>query len=550
MKNIIYPFMTMVAAAAALVSCTHKETEVVDKTGYEYRFVIAETDTRATLDNEGVKWEVGDQVGVFLGEELTSANAPVNAEDTPKTITVTSAAELSTVYAYYPYNAANAAGAASATVVFPASQVGGSVSAMPMAGIPTDVVIGGEGSANGVIHFVNLGSIIDFRVYSTNADYANETVESITFNATGMAVSGGATLNLKQVSFNENTVSVPDLAMTGGDGSSSATVTQSVAVAASKAAATTPIYLVVAPGTYTGTIVVNTNAASYTFTYTEKALSRNKIKQFSMNLGSSSVVREAFPETTYNLVTNALSAGTYILVSDDSSTSYNNRYTVALFPNVITTSWSGSSPVTMGQRFNEKDVTLTSNGNSITTTNPVIVGAEIELVASGSGWKIKAKATGEYLVVPTENYRIPLSTNAADAAVFTISTAQNRSITATGNYYFFHSGSATGFTIRNTNSAPSNVRFYKKAKLPQTLSFSGASATYDLKDNSWTVEVPTLNDSGAETTVTYASSNTAVAEVNSTSGAITIPSTAKKGNTAIITATAEETEEYDQATAS
>jgi hypothetical protein len=257
---------------------------------------------------------------------------------------------------------------------------------------------------------------------------------------------------------------------------------------------------------------------------------------------------EPVAETTYTLVTNTLSEGTYILVSDDSSSSYNNRYTVALFPTVVTTSWSGSSPVDNGQRFNEKDVTL--SGNSITTNDPEIVGAEIELVASGSGWKIKAKATGEYLVAPTENYRIPLSTNADNAAVFTISTAQNRSIT-TGNYYFFHSGSATGFTIRNTGSTVSNVRFYKKAKKAQTLSFSGASATYDLKDGgSWTNAVPALDVTGAETTVTYASSNTAVAVVNSTSGAITIPSTAKKGDTATITATAEETDEYEEATAS
>ena len=253
-------------------------------------------------------------------------------------------------------------------------------------------------------------------------------------------------------------------------------------------------------------------------------------------------------ETTYTLVSNNLTADTYILVSDDSSSSYNNRYTVALFPTVVTTSWSGSSPVDNGQRFNEKDVTL--SGNSITTNDPEIVGAEIELVASGSGWKIKAKATGEYLVAPTENYRIPLSTNADNAAVFTISTAQNRSIT-TGNYYFFHSGSATGFTIRNTGSTVSNVRFYKKAKKAQTLSFSGASATYDLKDGgSWTNAVPALDETGAKTTVTYASSNTAVAVVNATTGAITIPSTARKGNSATITATAAETDEYEEATAS
>ena len=252
-------------------------------------------------------------------------------------------------------------------------------------------------------------------------------------------------------------------------------------------------------------------------------------------------------ETTYTLVTGALTPGTYLLISDDSSTAYNDRYTVALFPTVVTTSWSGTSPVENGQRFNEKDVTL--SGNSLTTDDAEIVGAEIELEASGSGWKIKAKKTGEYLVVPTQSYRIPLSTNAADAAVFTISTAQNRSLTTTGSYYFFHSGSATGFTIRNTNSAVSNVRFYQKAKKTQTLSFSAETAQYDLKDGSWDPAMPTLDKTGAVTEVTCTSSDETVATVNA-NGVVTIASGAKKGDTATITASAPANDEYDAATAS
>ena len=504
--------MTLVAAAAALVSCTREETEVNDQTEFVYRFELVEGETKATLDNEGVWWEADDHVGVIVGNQ--NIRADVVESEGKKVISFTSESAIeegTPIYSYYPYSAA-VTSAAEAQVTIPTEQEGGSVSAMPMAGIPIELESAVNDAFNGRINFLNLGSIIDFRVYSTNADYANETVESISFNAPGMAVSGTATLDLIGVSYDETgkTVTVPEMTMAVGEGSSSATVTQQVGVAASKTDAATPTYLVVAPGTYTGTIVVNTNAASYTFSFENREFKRNGLRKYNLNLNNAT--REALTKT-YTLVTNTLSAGTYILVSDDSSEAYNNpdRYTVALFPTVVTTSWSGTSPVQNGQRFDEKDVTL--SGDSVTTDDPEIVGAEIELVASGSGWKIKAKATGEYLVAPTGSYCIPLSTDASDAAVFTISTAQNRSITV-GGYYFFHSGSATGFTIRNTGSTVSNIRFYtlSGSSKSQTLSFGETTEfEWDLTNEGEFVE-PKLD--GAKTSVTYSSNKTQIATVD------------------------------------
>lgn len=252
-------------------------------------------------------------------------------------------------------------------------------------------------------------------------------------------------------------------------------------------------------------------------------------------------------EATYTLVTSSsLSAGTYLIISDDSNSAYNNRYTVALFPTIVTASWGS---VENGQKLEEKDVTL--NGNSITTDDAEVLAAEVELVASGSGWKLKIKQTGEYFAAPTDSYKIPVTLDANEAAVFTASTSSNRSFT-TGNYYFFHSGSATGFTIRNTSvsSTVSNIRFYKKVLRSQELSFSGESAVYDIYVPEWTTAVPTLDASGAFTKVTYASSNTAVAVVDPETGAVTIAGTAASGDTAVITATAESDEEYDAVSAS
>ena len=543
MKKIVYSLVTAVAVVAAMVSCSHKEIEVVDKTGYQYRFVIAETDTRATLDDQGVFWEVGDEVGVFLGEQLASANAPVNATDDPKTIEVTSTEPVATVYAYYPYNAANEAGATTAEIVFPASQAGGSVSAMPMAGLPTEVNVGGEGSANGVIHFVNLGSVIDFRIYSSgDVDYSRETVESVMFWAPGQAVSGEATLDLTDVSYDEGTVTVPEMTMTGGAGTTRATVTQPVGVAANKEAATTPMYLVVAPGTYTGSIVVNTNAASYTFSFENRTFNRNGLRKYSLNLNNAE--REAFTKT-YTKV-NSLSEGVYLLGAYDNS---DGKAYVALLPTL------GYGASHSDARIVERSSSLsTSDISEITTGDSSILSSEIDLEQSGSNWLVKVRSTGMYLYCPSGNYTIGFTADAAEAG----HTASNTNcITYPTNLQFYHSGSEHGFTYY-TNKGANNLRFYKldptQTSKSQTIWFEQPEGTtldpdvvleYDIASGV-SFAAPVLK--GAKTTVLYGTSDSDIASVDATEGTVTIPGT--KRGTVTITATATGEDGYASATAS
>ena len=81
-------------------------------------------------------------------------------------------------------------------------------------------------------------------------------------------------------------------------------------------------------------------------------------------------------------------------------------------------------------------------------------------------------------------------------------------------------------------------------KTPQSLSFDATIGTWDLYTN--TGNLPTLDASGAHTTVEYSSSDETVATVNSSTGAIT----AKKTGTTTITATASGDATYKKATAS
>ena len=294
MKKIIIA----IAALAALVSFNSckKEIERIQmptEEGYMYTFVLKDVVTSATLDNGGVSWESTDKVGMYL--EGYTGYAEINTETTPNTAILYSPSIIpanSYAYAYYPYDSGND-DKTSNHIFLPNVQEGGSSSAMPLASIPFKIEseVAAKARPNGAIQFLNLGSVIDFRIYSST--YSSETIEYVTFTATSkktlagvdtdLAVSGDGYLDLTAIDTHDDTT-VDLLFGLGTDYDYARVHNLSVAVADSKANATIPIYLVVAPGIYTGTITIGTDAATYTFDYSNKTLERNGIKKYNMNL--------------------------------------------------------------------------------------------------------------------------------------------------------------------------------------------------------------------------------------------------------------------------
>ena len=264
-----------------------------------YTFVVKDAITSATLNDGGVAWESGDKVGMYL--EGYTGYANINTETTPNTAILYSPSIIpanSYAYAYYPYDSGNDDKTLN-HILLPNVQDGGSASAMPLAGIPFKIEsdVPAKDKPNGAIQFLNLGSVIDFRIYSST--YSTETVNYVTFTATSkktlggvatdLAVSGDGYLDLSAIDTHDD--STVDLTFGLGTDYDYAKVNNlSVGVADSKANATTPIYLVVAPGIYTGTITIGTDAATYTFDYSNKTLERNGIKKYNMNLDNASRV--------------------------------------------------------------------------------------------------------------------------------------------------------------------------------------------------------------------------------------------------------------------
>lgn len=292
------------AAVAALVSFNSCKEEIDVKPvatpeGYEYSFSVFNDGTKAALSNTGVAWEAGDKVGMFL--EGYTGYAEINTATTPNSAILYSASIIPAdtyAYAYYPYDSENS-NKTIAHIFLPNVQTGGSSSAMPLAGIPFKIEseIPAKDKPNGAINFMNLGSVIDFRIFSDT--YAGETIDYITFTATSkkttggadtdLAVSGDGYLDLTGVKGNDE--ATLDLTFGLGTDHDYAKVTSvAVDVADSKANATTPVYMVVAPGIYSGTITIGTDVATYTFDYSNKTLARNVVKTYNMNLDNASRV--------------------------------------------------------------------------------------------------------------------------------------------------------------------------------------------------------------------------------------------------------------------
>ncbi|MBR0313937.1 MAG: choice-of-anchor J domain-containing protein [Bacteroidales bacterium] len=301
MKKIFNSIMAIAVAALAIVSCTKADQDELQEPqeGYRYSFSIVDdfastkSDTKATLGTTGVVWEAGDKVGMFLTGYTGYAN--INVESTPKSVVLYSREEIpaeSYAYSYYPYATDNS-DKTNAKITLSNIQMGGT-SAMPMAGVPfqiTEAVPLSEettpasASTNGTIKFLNLASIIEFNVFSTNTEFQSETIQSITIKTNdGSVLSGDGYLDLTQVSSsNENTLV---LNFSNSENTyDEIKVNQDAPVADSKDNAT-HIYMAIRPGTYSGSIVVTTDVATYTWNIANKEFKRNYLKHYNMNLNN------------------------------------------------------------------------------------------------------------------------------------------------------------------------------------------------------------------------------------------------------------------------
>lgn len=310
------------AVIVTLAACT-KEQDLAqqlpeEETGaYEYTFYIDGDDATKTVlgNSNNIVWEANDRVGTFAG---TASGTPSTKNkysyvtpsdgETKASFRVylqNALHEGDKIWCYYPYNSSmGSPSSLSVGLSIPVNQTqtienGFDMDAMTMVSVPytvtEDMASGNNQKDN--LRFLNLGSFVEFKVYSSYDTYREETIRSVEFNSND-AIAGGFTFNLPNVDpEDESTLKLYYL--------NSTTVTTSIndaPVPATKADAQ-KVYMVVAPGNHSGTITVTTDKATYTYTLPEREFNRSSIRSFGLDLASATVTRN--PEVVTFVPTNA-----------------------------------------------------------------------------------------------------------------------------------------------------------------------------------------------------------------------------------------------------
>ena len=301
----IWKYSIVALAGLSLFACNVKETpeENPSAEGCTYTIAIA-GDTRSYLDGDHMTWDEDDQTYNVIGwfatatlyngsSEEISGFSNIDLSSTPRSFTIHTNAGIDRIdagkyiYAFYAPYAVTGETKDAAPLSIPTDQNGVINNAMPMVSLPIAVNNAIPSNTNetiGTARFVNLGSVIEYNVYTTDASYASEQVQSVSFAAT-TPIAGNFTVDLTAVA--ENAIPAPT-------GLSEDTVTSTLAsattVGGSKATGI-KVYQVVAPGTFSGIVTVTTDAAVYTYPVSSKEFNRGKIKPLNVDLASANATR-------------------------------------------------------------------------------------------------------------------------------------------------------------------------------------------------------------------------------------------------------------------
>ena len=305
MAKRLFNLFVLLCAAGLALSC-QKEVSVgrdgADQDGfYNYTFDLGcAGQSRSTLlpDAEFISWSKGDRVGAYASTSV-NMSSEVNVSKTPASVRVRSSVALVSgdkVYSYYPYSEANKGVAATEVQMeIPSKQISRNGSfdaaAMPMASVPftlSGAVSANVGTAVGTLNYLNLGSVLQFKIFSASK-YRGEKVLMVRFSGDS-PVAGTFKYDLTQI--NPSTLACP--AITGlKQKNIDSSLPEAAAPGTSKEDALN-VMMVLAPGTYSGTVRIYTNKAAYTWTLGSDTYKRSGRKVIVADLDSPNASRGGY----------------------------------------------------------------------------------------------------------------------------------------------------------------------------------------------------------------------------------------------------------------
>ena len=293
----LFKWMGAVMSAALMLAACAKEAPEVQapsKPAGPYTFTIGgSTRTLLQQDDKGrfAAWESGDRIGTLLSSagSMIPGYAYVNA-GSPASFSLYHEGGFEpgdVVRAYYPYSSATT-GLDNVHFSIPVSQSqNGTVfdfDAMPLVSEPYEITQSVTDNYNpvGEIYFANLAAVAQFRIFSSNGSWAGETVASVKFESSD-PMAGEFSMDISGVEHGNPET----LAISGYSATSIVTAVSSGPAVPSSLDNAVDVYMVLAPGTYGGTVTITTDKATYRFQLkSTQTFKRSVIRALGVDLGS------------------------------------------------------------------------------------------------------------------------------------------------------------------------------------------------------------------------------------------------------------------------
>lgn len=320
MKNIIFAATAMIVAMTA-VSCS-KVAGIEENPSYTYRFAVVNEElpsVKSDMSGDHLVFETGDHLGFSMEKDGQIAYTQRTSIQTTKPRPIfgfTTNLEMKAgdrICVVSPrvlpidngkFNdrrePVNADPMQSITIPLVQTHKGGKFDgvAMPMVSVPftftKDMLVGDDNKLQEV-KFLNLGALLDFRVFSTDGKYQNEIVRDVIFEADKNIV-GEFKINVQNVNPDDEKTLAIDLTSARAEDYLAAPLTnvartESDAVVGADKDHSGSVRMVVAPGTYTGKVKVRTDKAYYVFNLsTARTFDRNGIYPLGLNLAKATRV--------------------------------------------------------------------------------------------------------------------------------------------------------------------------------------------------------------------------------------------------------------------
>ena len=503
MKTMFKSFALVAIAALSLAACSKNEAPINDENDLiTLKFNIKNTDeasTRALLgDDNGKKflnWENGDKIGTFSVGTFSSNTASNNNSGTVEvsgdnyTLNVQTfwSGTITNIYSYFPYSAAAGKDKTAAIVNIPGSQFmttdGFDADAMPMAGTPVSVDLtttaANTDTPCGTINFFNLGSIINFKIYSSIE--TDETLTSVKYVTGTGNLGGNYTVDLTAIDGADET----PLALVGEGSEAEITTThRATPVIGTGKANAIDVYMVVAPGSYSGTqVVVTTSAKTYTLNASGvKTYTRSSVKPMYVDI-QNGTPGDLPVEETWTKVTKAsdFTAGTYYILRGDGAYYLPNASATSGAPACV--AYNAGDAITNAMKW-----TATAGDNGLIFESAANAGYYLWGADTNNGVRVAESSTANGA---SKEWKFTTVT-VGETTYYTAYAFATRYLTSYGNQDW------RNYTSASETNIP--AEFYKLDVVDDTPSFtveSPLAATAD--EDTYTVNVTRNNFTGAIT---------------------------------------------------